>query len=450
MRTLGMTMSKIPLFVWAVLFTAILLVMTLPVLSANLVKTLAEKNYTICWELLIYIDIIMWILIILIVLRQSAGNLEILQVFINIHISLLMVYFFNKLEILRDYKYKFISFFLNVLKEKRYKKNGLTNNILNLKKEENIENISVENLNLINLKDSKGLNNELGHYLAGLIEGDGCIIVPTSVRSKKNKLNYPSIQISFNEKDYPLAHSIMNALNLGYIVKKKDKKAYVYVISTFEGILKVVNLINGKFRTNKYKRLWLLINWLNNVDIDNYSLKNKLILKDLNLEKKGIDESNILSNSWLSGMLDADGHFYVSHRKLKNKNLHTSIYMRLSQSKLNSWKDDNKDIMERIGNALNINVKLVERDRIVRKSSEYSIRTTNIKSNTILVNYLNNYPLFSSKYLDYIDWCKVYNLYNPRLSHTPLNIEIIELAKENMNDKRTYFCWDHLNNFYTN
>lgn len=52
MRTLGMTMSKLPLFVWSVLFTAILLVMTLPVLSANLKKILADKNHTICWELL--------------------------------------------------------------------------------------------------------------------------------------------------------------------------------------------------------------------------------------------------------------------------------------------------------------------------------------------------------------------------------------------------------------
>ena len=52
MRTLGMTMSKLPLFVWSVLFTAILLVMTLPVLSANLKKKLADWNHTICWELL--------------------------------------------------------------------------------------------------------------------------------------------------------------------------------------------------------------------------------------------------------------------------------------------------------------------------------------------------------------------------------------------------------------
>jgi hypothetical protein len=108
MRTLGMTMSKLPLFVWSVLFTAILLVMTLPVLSANLKKILADWNHTICWELLIYSNIS----IILVILRQSAGNLQVLQACINKLINLLTVNL--KLEILRDYTYEFICFFWNL------------------------------------------------------------------------------------------------------------------------------------------------------------------------------------------------------------------------------------------------------------------------------------------------------------------------------------------------
>lgn len=34
-------------------------------------------------------------------------------------------------------------------------------------------------------------DNLLGHYLAGLIEGDGSIIVPKTVRNQKGKLLYP-------------------------------------------------------------------------------------------------------------------------------------------------------------------------------------------------------------------------------------------------------------------
>src|SRR5690554_1965215 len=36
----------------------------------------------------------------------------------------------------------------------------------------------------------------LGHYLAGLIEGDGSIIVPKTVRNQKGKLLYPVVKIT--------------------------------------------------------------------------------------------------------------------------------------------------------------------------------------------------------------------------------------------------------------
>jgi hypothetical protein len=39
------------------------------------------------------------------------------------------------------------------------------------------------------------------HYLVGLIEGDGSIIVPL----KSNNIKYPAITIVFHIKDYPLA-----------------------------------------------------------------------------------------------------------------------------------------------------------------------------------------------------------------------------------------------------
>ena len=51
----------------------------------------------------------------------------------------------------------------------------------------------------------------LGSYLAGLVEGDGTIVVPKTERSAKGKLNYPSIQITFQLKDFPLCQAIQRA-----------------------------------------------------------------------------------------------------------------------------------------------------------------------------------------------------------------------------------------------
>nr|NP_644681.1 cytochrome c oxidase subunit I [Naumovozyma castellii]AAM34591.1 cytochrome c oxidase subunit I [Naumovozyma castellii]ATV99271.1 cytochrome c oxidase subunit 1 [Naumovozyma castellii]ATV99282.1 cytochrome c oxidase subunit 1 [Naumovozyma castellii]ATV99293.1 cytochrome c oxidase subunit 1 [Naumovozyma castellii] len=45
MRTNGMTMHKLPLFVWAILITAVLLLLTLPVLSAGVTMLLLDRNF---------------------------------------------------------------------------------------------------------------------------------------------------------------------------------------------------------------------------------------------------------------------------------------------------------------------------------------------------------------------------------------------------------------------
>ena len=80
--------------------------------------------------------------------------------------------------------------------------------------------------------------------------------------------------------------------------EKKGVNAYVLTINNFEGIILIVNIINGYMRTPKIISFHKLIDWLN-------------CLFKLNIEKLNIDNSTINSNSWLSGFIDADGHFSV-------------------------------------------------------------------------------------------------------------------------------------------
>ena len=86
----------------------------------------------------------------------------------------------------------------------------------------------------------------LSSYLAGLIEGDGTIVVPKKERSDKGKLNYPCIQIVFHLRDFPLCQVIQKLLGLGTISKKKQSAAYILTINNLEGLIVVTRLINGK------------------------------------------------------------------------------------------------------------------------------------------------------------------------------------------------------------
>jgi hypothetical protein len=126
---------------------------------------------------------------------------------------------------------------------------------------------------------------KFSYYLAGLIEGDGTIIVPKSERSSKGKLNYPSIQIVFHLKDLPLALLIQKNLNYGSLSRKKGVNAYILTINNNEGLIFIVKLLNGKLRTPKIYALKNLIDWLN--------IKNP----KLNLIKKDLDNSVVLTNA---------------------------------------------------------------------------------------------------------------------------------------------------------
>lgn len=269
-------------------------------------------------------------------------------------------------------------------------------------------------------------------YLTGLIEGDGTIIVPKNERSSKGKMNYPSIQIVFHLKDLPLALLIQKNLGHGSLQRKKGVNAYVLYINNQEGILKLVNLLNGNMRTPKIFSLFNLIDWLNN--------KNP----ELNLTKLPL-KATLNDDAWLSGIIESDGHFSVRTTMTAAKPPKIECKFELSQRQKDHLGHSNELFLESIAKFLNTSLKNIRENT---SNPQYRLRTTNLESNLILINYLNKYPLFGSKYLDYNDWKEIISLFNPRFKYSQNNIEKVLTLKSTMNDNRTNFIWNHLNNFY--
>jgi len=103
----------------------------------------------------------------------------------------------------------------------------------------------------------------LGHYLAGLIEGDGSIMVPVTNRNQKGKLLYPRVKITFVDKDAPLAIKIQEVLGAGTIVYPKNTKYLNLLFQDVNTLQKIAVLLNGKMRTPKIEALHRMIDWLN-------------------------------------------------------------------------------------------------------------------------------------------------------------------------------------------
>lgn len=265
--------------------------------------------------------------------------------------------------------------------------------------------------------NKKEINEFLGFYLAGLIEGDGYISITNE--------NRVILGLTFNLKDQPLAEKLLNLLGKGFIAKRKTNCIELR-FSEKKTILKIVTLINGKFRTPKIDQLHKLIDWLNN----KYSMA---------ISKLPLDNSPLDNNSWLTGFIEADGGFYIRY-SLKQILCKFSLEQRMIYPKT---QESYFNILNKI--CLFLNVKLAVRSRLDKKNSYYVIRVENQKSNKILIDYLNKYPLLSSKYLDFLDWEKAFGVITQKDHKTELGKQIISKAKNNMNDNRTYFNWVNLN-----
>ena len=273
------------------------------------------------------------------------------------------------------------------------------------------------------------INNNINSYLAGLFEGDGHIwFQKKNVKKKHN----PRFCITFNLKNEPLAKQLLSIIGSGFIGYKPKNNACVLTISPVKGLNKVIKYVNGELRTPKIIQLYNLIDWMNK----NHSS---------NIIKLPIKENNLDKNAWLSGFIDADGSFSVQHTKIENnsKKIKISCRLRLEQTMLDPIsKKSYFDILTKISKFLNCNLKA--RKQISTNNEYYNITASSRKSLSIIIVYFSSFPLYSSKYLDYKDWYEIALLILNNNHYTEQCINRVNLIKNNMNSKRTYFNWDHL------
>jgi hypothetical protein len=197
--------------------------------------------------------------------------------------------------------------------------------------------------------------------------------------------------------------------------------------------LLIIKLINGKMRTPKISSLYALIDWCNTKD------------PNIKIDKKHLDQSSLESNCWLSGFIEADGHFNI--RATKNSEYYPKVECKfeICQRQIDYKGHGNINFLNDISVFLNTETKKI---RMSKPNSQYRVRTVNLKGNIILKNYLNNYSLFGTKYLDYLDWLKVLSLFEKgKFNHKSI-IEYVQKIKSNMNNGRIVYTWNHLNNFY--
>ena len=209
------------------------------------------------------------------------------------------------------------------------------------------------------------------------------------------------------------------------ILFKRPKNSIELRFTDKKTIIKLLILLNGKFRTPKIDQLHKAIVWVNGK-------------YHLDLLKLPLDISPIGSNAWWAGFLDADGGFYIRYNKTSRL-----CSFRLEQRMIYPFTHKSyAPCLNKVCKFLKVDLHTRERKTINR--SYYLIKVENQISLMILCNYLNIYPLLTHKHLNYLDWKLAFKIIVNKLHFTDKGSNDILNYKTRMNSRRTEFTWHHL------
>ena len=248
-------------------------------------------------------------------------------------------------------------------------------------------------------KHIKPINNDqIGHYLAGLIDGDG------------HFSHAQELVIVFSSPDASLAYYLKERLSNCNVRKVKDKNAYLLIVSKKEGILVVLNLINGKLRSE---------NTFNQV-INNILNHNRY--KDISINFT-MNYSDDFYNHWLAGFSDANASFQI---KIINRSLINKAEVRLNYQ----IEKKNKILLLKIKDYIGGNI------GYRNTQDTYYYGSTSFGSAKNIIEYFNKFNLQSRKHVSYLRWRKVYMLIQNREHLTDKGLNKIIKIKSLINNHK--------------
>jgi hypothetical protein len=236
--------------------------------------------------------------------------------------------------------------------------------------------------------------NTLGHYLAGLIDGDG------------HFSTMGHIVISFNLRDKRDAYSIRSLLGYGKVRPVKDKNAVNLIISNKTGVKHVAALVRDKLK--------------HPVRISQYNTR----IYELGFSSRKTSRNTTIDweTSWFAGFCDADGHLRIDTPWVEHRNSYeVQLLCQIDQ------EDDIllKQMKDKFGGYLSHKT----------SPNTYSYSSVSFKGIHLVLRYFDRYSLqLTQSYLRYTILRKSYLIVQKKQHLTVKGLDTIFTYKDKLKE----------------
>ncbi len=242
--------------------------------------------------------------------------------------------------------------------------------------------------NFLRPEHKKSLNISFLEWFIGFTEGDHCFIV----KEDQGKLK---LSFEITQTDPKLLYKIRTELGFGRVfVADNQENCWKYTVCDKKGIQRLISLFSGNFilpKTIKDFEKWTEIALITSICTSKFIRNVRPVSEPVSI---------CLQTAWFSGFLEATGCFYANF--LDSSPASTFGYLDQKVQIIHPDFKDNSRIFK------NLNILFQKSSTSQAKQNLEYFEICSIKSQKILIGYLQRFPFHGVKKIIFQRWYRVY------------------------------------------